>query len=53
MPIQRPTYDKVGLGYLFNMSTKKLESGSYLKENEKFDDNIESNQYFDRSKEVE
>ena len=26
MSIQRPTYDKIGLGYLFNMFAKKLET---------------------------
>ena len=52
MSIQIPTYDKTGLGYLFNMSAKKLESGSNLKEKDKFDDKIESSQSFDKSKEV-
>ena len=30
MSIQRPTYNKIGFGYLFNMSTKKPKSGSDL-----------------------
>ena len=32
MPIQRPTYGKTILGYLFNMFAKKLEIRSELKE---------------------
>ena len=31
MLIQRPTYDKTGLGYLFNMSAKKPENRLDLK----------------------
>ena len=42
MSIQRPTYDKIGLGYLFNMSAKKPESRSNLKEKDKSNDKIES-----------
>ena len=52
MLIQRPTYDKTGLGYLFNMSTKKPESKSNLKEKHKFDDKIESSQSSDKPKKV-
>ena len=52
MSIQRPTYDKIGIGYLFNISMKKLKSGSYLKEKDKFDDNIESRKSSDKPKEV-
>ena len=52
MLIQRPTYDKTGLGYLINMSTKKLDTTSDLKEKEKFDDKIESSQSSNKSKEV-
>ena len=32
MSIQRPTYDKTGLGYLFNMSIEKYKIRSNLKE---------------------
>ena len=52
MLVQRPTYDKTGLGYLFNMFAKKIESGSNLKEKDKSDDKIESSQSSDKSKEV-
>ena len=52
MSIQRPTYDKIGLGYLFNMSMKKPKIRSNLKEKDKNDDKIESSQSFDKSKEV-
>ena len=52
MSIQRPTYDKIGLGYLINMSSKKPEIRSDPKEKEKFDDKIESSQSFEKSKEV-
>ena len=31
MSIQRSTYDKTSLGYLFNMSAKKIEIRSNLK----------------------
>ena len=53
MLIQRPTYDKTSLGYLINMSAKKLEIRSDPKEKDKFDDNIESSQSSDKPKEVE
>ena len=53
MSIQRPTYDKTGLGYLFNMSVKKPEIRSDPKEKDKFDDKIESSQSSDKPKEVE
>ena len=53
MSIQRPTYHKTSLGYLINMSAKKLEIRSEPKEKEKFDDKIESSQSFDKPKEVE
>ena len=42
-----------GLGYLINMSMKKLEIRSDLKDKDKSDDKIESNQSFDKPKEVE
>ena len=35
MSIQRPTYDKTGLGYLINMSAKKPKIRSYPKEKRK------------------
>ena len=50
MSIQRPTYDKTSLGYLFNMSTKKPKSKSNPKEKDKSDDKIESIQSSDKSK---
>ena len=53
MSIYRPTYDKTCLGYLFNMSAKKAENGSDLKEKDKSNDKIESSQSSDKSKEVE
>ena len=52
MSIKRTTYDNTSLGYLFNMSTKKSESKSNLKEKDKSDDKIESSQSFDKPKEV-
>ena len=52
MSIQRPTYDKTGLGYLFNMSAKKPEIRSNPKEKDKFHDKIESSQSSDKPKEV-
>ena len=52
MSIQRPTYDKTGLGYLFNMFAKKPKIRSNLKEKGKSDDKDESNQSSDKPKEV-
>ena len=52
MSIQRPTYDKTSLGYLFNMSTKKPKIRLDLKEKDKSDDKIESSQSYDKPKEV-
>ena len=52
MSIQRPTYDKTGLGYLFNMTAKKIEIRLDLKEKDKTDDKIESSQSSDKPKEV-
>ena len=53
MSIQRLTYDKIGLGYLFNMSTKKPKIRSDLREKAKSDDKFESSQSFDKPKEVD
>ena len=53
MSIQRPTYDKTSLGYLFNMSTKKPKSGSNMKVKDKSDDKIESSQSFDNPKKLD
>ena len=52
MSIQRSTYDKTGIGYLFNISTKKPEIRSDPKEKDKSDDKIESSQSSDKPKEV-
>ena len=52
MLIQIPTYDKFGIGYLFNISTKKLENRLDLKEKAKSNDKIESIQSSDKLKEV-
>ena len=52
MSVQRPTYAKTSLGYLFNMSIKKPKSGSNLKEKDKYDDKIESSQPSNKYKEV-
>ena len=51
MSIQRPTYDKTGLGDLFNMSMKKPKIRSAPKEKDKSDDKIESSQSFEKPKE--
>ena len=40
MSIQRPTYDKTGLGYLINISMKKPKIISDPKGKEKFDEKI-------------
>ena len=53
MSIQRPSYDKTGLGYLINTSAKKPEITSDLKEKDKSNDKIESTQSFEKPKEVE
>ena len=53
MPIQRPSYDKIGLGYLINMPTKKPKIRSDLKEKDKSDDKIESSESSDKPKEIE
>ena len=53
MSIWRPTYDKIGLGYLINMSTKKLVTRSDPKEKDKTNDKIESSQSSENPKEVE
>lgn len=51
--IQKPTYDKTGIGYLCNMSAKKLETDlTNLEEKEKSNDKIESNQSLDEYKEA-
>ena len=49
--MQRPTYDKIGIVYIFNMSAKKLEIRSDPKEKGKSDDKIESSQSSDKPKE--
>ena len=52
MSIQRPTYNKIGLGQPFNMSTKKLEIRLDLKEKGKSNNKIESSQSSSQPKEV-
>ena len=52
MSIQRPTYNKTSLGYLFNMSADKPETRSDLKEKDKSNDKIESSQSSEKPKEV-
>lgn len=53
MSIQSPTYDKNGIGYLFNIFAKKPESGrSNPREKDKYDDKIKSSQSSVKSKEV-
>ena len=52
MSIQRPTYDKTDLGYLFNISAKKPKIRSDPKEKDKSNDNIESSQSSNKSKQV-
>ena len=53
MSIQRPSYDKTSLGFLINMSTKKLEIRSDVKEKDKSNDNIESSQSTEKPKEID
>ena len=53
MSIQRPSYDKTSHGYSINMSTNNPEIRSDLKEKDKSDDKIESNQSSEKPKEAE
>ena len=53
MSIQRPSYDKTGLGYLINMSVNKPEIRLDPKEKDKFDDKIESSKSSKKPREVE
>ena len=52
MSIQRPTYYKNGLGYLFNISTKKPKIRSDPKDKDISDDKIESSKSFDKPIEI-
>ena len=53
MSIHRPFYEKITLGYLINISTKKLEVRTDPKAKDKSDDKIESNEFSKKPKEVE